>query len=68
MAKSKTFGDNIDEVEEILRKLENGEISLEESIDLYKNGMKIIKDCSAKIDKIEKDLKLIQVETDENME
>lgn len=40
----------------VLRKLEDGEISLEESFKYYESGMKLVKACSGKIDRVEKQI------------
>lgn len=41
----KTFEDSMNELEEILNELEKGDLSLEESIELYEKGIKIRKEC-----------------------
>lgn len=42
--------------------LENSEISLEESFRVYKEGMELLKDCSDRIDTVEK--KMLQINQD----
>lgn len=59
MSKEKTFEKVISELEEIISKLDEGEISLEESVDLYKDGMILVKQCNDKLDKVEKELEVI---------
>lgn len=44
------------ELEEIIGKLEDGNISLEDSFQYYEAGMKLVKSCSNKIDKVEKQI------------
>ena len=66
MNKAKTFSENLREVEEIIEKLEGDEVSLEETIDLYKSGMRILKECSQKIETIEKELMIIDAENEED--
>ncbi len=44
------------QVEEIIEKMQEGEVSLEESFSLYENGMKTLKKCNDKIDSVEKKL------------
>ena len=41
-------------LEEVIQKMEQGDISLEESFQLYHKGMDMLKSCNDKIDKIEK--------------
>lgn len=44
------------QVEEIIEKMQDNEISLEESFSLYESGMKALKKCNDKIDTVEKKL------------
>lgn len=41
-------------LEHILSKLEDGEVSLEESFAYYEKGMGLVKTCHEKLDKVEK--------------
>jgi exodeoxyribonuclease VII small subunit len=47
------FDDALAEFEGIIRKLEAGNLPLEESIELYKQGMTLSANCHAKLQKIE---------------
>ncbi len=53
MAKEKKFEDKIKELEEIIATLENGEVSLDESINKYTEAMKLVKECDAELKNIE---------------
>lgn len=44
--KKPDFETALKELENIVRKIENGECSLEESIELYEKGMKLSANCS----------------------
>lgn len=57
--KVKTLEDSFAELEEILEKLEDEEVSLEASFKLYQEGMKLVKKCNQSIDKVEKELIVI---------
>lgn len=48
------------ELDKIVKELELGELTLEESFELYKKGMDMIKDCNKDIDKVEKQLIILQ--------
>lgn len=52
------FEEAFERLEEIVAKLESGEVALEESLDLYTEGMTLVKFCNQKLtvarDKIEK--------------
>ena len=56
MAKEQTLDQSFEKLEEMIKKLEQEDISLEESFKLYKEGMKLIKSCNDKIDKVEKEV------------
>lgn len=55
------------ELDDIVKELESGEVSLEESFDLYKKGMDMLKECNKDIDKVEKQIIVLQ-STEENVE
>ncbi|MDE5696071.1 MAG: exodeoxyribonuclease VII small subunit [Lachnospiraceae bacterium] len=56
MAKEQTLEQAFEKLEEMIGNLEQEDISLEESFKLYKEGMKLIKSCNDKIDKVEKEV------------
>jgi exodeoxyribonuclease VII small subunit len=56
MAKEQTLEQVFDKLEETVGKLEQEDIPLEESFKLYKEGMKLIKSCNDRIDKVEKEV------------
>lgn len=58
--KERTIEETLKELDELIKMLESGESSLEDSFQFYETGMKLIKSCNDKIDKVEK--KLIVVE------
>lgn len=41
----KVFEESFDRLEEIVLQLENGKISLDESLELYENGVRLLKEC-----------------------
>ncbi len=45
-----------DRVEEVLEKLGDQEVSLEESFTLYREGMQLLKQCNEQIDRVEKQM------------
>ena len=52
-------------LEEVLKKLEEGECSLEDSFRYYEEGMKLVKSCHAKIDQVEKQIQVLGGEGEE---
>ena len=50
------------QLDELTRKMENSQTSLEDSFALYQRGMELLKLCSGKIDRVEK--KMLQIDED----
>ena len=46
--------DNFIELEKIIKQMESGDMTLEDSFSLYEKGMKIVSACNSEIDKVEK--------------
>ncbi|MGN6715461.1 Exodeoxyribonuclease VII small subunit [Anaerocolumna jejuensis DSM 15929] len=44
------------ELNEIIKKLESEDVSLEDSFSLYQEGVKLLKSCNDSIDRVEKQL------------
>ena len=60
--KENSFEKNLQKLEMIVEKIESGEIGLEESVQLYEEGMKIKKICDKKLQDIEMQIKKIRIE------
>ncbi len=61
MGKSeKSLEASFEELQSIISKLEDSSCTLEESFHLYSNGMKLLKDCNDAIDKVEKQVILLE--------
>ncbi len=56
MARELTLDETFERLENAIAGLEQEDISLEESFKLYKEGMKLIKSCNDKIDRVEKEV------------
>ena len=54
--------ESLKELDGIVEKLESRDISLEESFAMYKKGMELLKQCSSKIDRVEK--KMLKINED----
>lgn len=54
MEKSKSFEENLLELEKIVKELESGNVELDKAIDKYTEAMKLAKICSDKIEKATK--------------
>ncbi|MCI5821841.1 MAG: exodeoxyribonuclease VII small subunit [Lachnospiraceae bacterium] len=54
-----TMEESFQEMEHILGQLESKEVTLEESFQLYKQGMEYLKHCNDLIDQVEKQVKML---------
>ena len=62
-SKKKTFEENLQELEAIVTKLENGDVALEDAIVEFQKGMILSKDFQKTLDSAEKTLvKLMQAD------
>jgi exodeoxyribonuclease VII small subunit len=59
MASEMKFEAGLKKLEEIVEKLESGDIGLDESLKLYEEGMKLLKFCTAKLDEVEKKIEIL---------
>lgn len=56
-----TLEENFAKIEEILKDLEKNDISIEDAFNKYSDGVELLKQCDASIDKVEKKvLKLME--------
>lgn len=53
----KSFEETLKKLEEIVSRLENGDIPLEESINIFKEGVELTKFCKEKLNEAETQLK-----------
>lgn len=52
--KNASIEENFESIEEIIEKMESGEVSLDETFDLYKKGLEKIKTANALLNDMEK--------------
>ncbi len=62
MEKKDVLETNFQELDKIVEQMEAGELSLDESFELYKKGIKLVKACNDSIDKVEKEMRIISEE------
>ena len=63
MAKKVSLEESFERLETIIEQMKTGDMTLEDSFKKYEEGMKLIKNCSNSIDRVEK--KLIVLENGE---
>jgi exodeoxyribonuclease VII small subunit len=57
--KQKTFESSIGELEKIVRQLEDGDLSLEESLKLFENGVKLSRECQEQLNQAERRIEVL---------
>lgn len=69
MAKAtKSFEESVGRLEEIVRTLENGTATLDESLKLYEEGIALVRLCNEKLDSAEKKIKVLTERSDGEVE
>ena len=63
----KTFEESMTELENIVTKLEAGDITLDASLELFEKGIKLAKTCQKKLDDAEKKVKILTTNEDGEM-
>jgi exodeoxyribonuclease VII small subunit len=66
-AKAKTFESSLGDLEKIVRKLEDGEMSLEESLKLFEDGVKISRECQERLNQAERRIEVLLKDSDGNL-
>ena len=56
MARKKELETSMEELDAVLAELEKEDVTLEKSFALYQKGMKLLKECNDSIDKVEKEM------------
>ena len=59
--KKPSYEQAVSRLEEIVSRLEAGDHSLEESLALYEEGAKLMKQCTAMLDQAEQRIKMLQI-------
>lgn len=54
-----TFEKSMKELEEVVMKLESGDATLDESLGLFEQGIKLANSCQKKLDEAEKKVKIL---------
>jgi len=59
---SLSIEEEFDRIKEIIEKMNDEDCPIEDAINLYTEGMKLCKDCNTRIEKIEGQIKVLDVE------
>ena len=61
---NKTFEENMHRLEQIVRAMERGDVALDESLKLFREGTALVQKCGKLLDKAELQVKKITVAAD----
>ena len=64
--KEETLEEMFTQLESVIKTMEQGDVSLEETFDLYHKGMNMLKSCNDKIDKVEKKMLILDDQGEAN--
>lgn len=53
------FEENLKELEQTVKKLEEGNVSLDEMLSLFENGIRLTKSCTAQLDEAEQKINIL---------
>ncbi|ADI74593.1 exodeoxyribonuclease VII, small subunit [Methanohalobium evestigatum Z-7303] len=59
------FEDSLEELEQIVKQLENGDLTLDESLETFEYGIKLVQKCNSKINMAEKKIEELIEENSE---
>ena len=62
--KNKTFEENMQRLEQIVRAMERGDVALEESLKLFQEGTQLVQSCGKLLDEAELQVKKIVTASD----
>ena len=58
-AKPKNFETSLEELERIVRELEQGELTLEKSLELFEQGVKLSRECQERLNQAERRIEIL---------
>lgn len=61
---TKTFEQSLDELETIVKKLEDGDLPLEKSLELFEQGVKLSRECRERLTNAERRIEALIKEAD----
>ena len=64
MSQNKTFEENMQRLEQIIRAMERGDVALEESLKLFQEGTELVRNCGKLLDEAELQVKTIVAAAD----
>lgn len=63
-AKTEKFETSLKKLEEVVHKLEEGDLSLEDSLKFFEEGMKLVKTCETRLNDVQKKIEILMKDKD----
>ena len=63
-SKNASFESNMQRLEQIVRAMERGDVALEESLNLFKEGTELVRSCGKLLDEAELQVKMVMTAQD----
>ena len=63
---AKTFEQSLDELEKIVKQLEDGDLPLEKSLELFENGVKLSRECRERLTNAERRIEVLMKDSNGN--
>ncbi|PZD93442.1 exodeoxyribonuclease VII small subunit [Paenibacillus sambharensis] len=64
---TQTFEEAMEQLEEIVTRLENGDVPLETAIELFQEGMRLSQLCGSKLEHVERKIEML-IETEDGVQ
>lgn len=62
-----TFEENLQKLEDVVRRLEEGQLPLEEALELFAEGLALAKMCHRKLEEAEQKISILTADWDGNL-
>jgi len=59
MTSEKSFESSLDELEQIVRQLEGGDLPLDRSLELFERGVRLSRECQRRLDEAERKVEIL---------
>lgn len=64
---NRTIEEQLLKIQEIAAELESGGLGLEEALEKYEEGVRLVRGCAGQIDRVQKRIKVIETETEDEL-
>lgn len=65
MTKNMSIEEQLQQIEQIASELESGNMGLEEALEKYEEGVRLVRGCASQIDRVQKRIRVIETETED---